>query len=147
VSSRWPLHRLAKLGDADAVETWLDAHPDAAKTAISAYNDRGETPLMCAVGSARRSVALVDLLLVRGARIDLPTRSAWAPPHNVLELAIGAGSVDVVSRLIELGADVRAVREHGYTAMHAAAYSRVEAESRQVQLIELLAGHGAAHLL
>jgi hypothetical protein len=31
--------------------------------------------------------------------------------------------------------------------MHAAVYSRVEAESRQVQLIELLAGHGAAHLL
>lgn len=156
------LHHAAARGEIQLVKALLDngANPDAQATrerpnagpqAIVDYppvSIVGATPLFAAAEAA--NVDVVRTLAARGADPGMKTREGTTP----LIVAAGAGvyqdlandqaqedwkrrHLETGKALIELGADVNAAGENGWTALHAATYMGLD------ELIQLLAQKGA----
>ncbi|KAG7243097.1 hypothetical protein INR49_016472, partial [Caranx melampygus] len=86
-------------GNAVAVRLWLD----------NTENDLNQ-------GEGRSSV--VDMLIMRGARINVMNRGDDTPLH----LASSHGHRDIVGKLIQCKADTNAANEHGNTPLHYACF-------------------------
>ena len=137
---------------------------DAGASVVAADAD-GFTPLHHAAAAAHDD--LVALLLARGADPEARSGSgctalmmacsdaavgrlceAGADPNasdtagsTALMAAAGRGDVDVVRRLLLLGADAAATTDRGHSALHIA--GQVPASAGGVELIDLLVGAGA----
>lgn len=121
----------AALGEPDRVRQLLDGDPDL----VSAFSPDGFTPLHLAAFFGRGVV--VDLLLDRGAPLEVFARSSFAPV-TPLQSAASAGHVQVARRLLDAGANARAESERGgFTPLHSAA------QNGDVELARLLLERGA----
>jgi ankyrin repeat protein len=118
------------LGDLPQLEDALAAAPPSR----DATSPDGWTPLHLAAFFGED--AAVALLLARGASPG--ARSANAQANTALHAAIaGAGSVDVVLRLLDAGADAAATAAQGITPLHLAAARGAEL------LVDVLLDRGA----
>lgn len=123
----------------------INARLEKGESGRGRFTTTGSTPFLLAARAC--DVPLMRLLLKLGADPKLPNADHSAP----LAAAAGVGAlgdgdeaagteleaVEAVRLLLELGADVNAVDDHGETAMHGAAY-----QSR-FQVVQLLADHRA----
>ncbi|MHC9544974.1 MAG: ankyrin repeat domain-containing protein [Vulcanimicrobiota bacterium] len=92
-SEETPLHRSAKSGRDEAIAvltTW--------GAEIHAHNSTGDTPLHLAAASCKAA----EILLRRGALVNLGSRDLTTPLHN----AARSGSAEAVALLLKYGADV-----------------------------------------
>ncbi|KFO53864.1 Integrin-linked protein kinase, partial [Corvus brachyrhynchos] len=94
-------------------------------------DDHGFSPLHWACREGRSNV--VDMLIMRGARINVMNRGDDTPLH----LAASHGHRDIVQKLMQFKADINAVNEHGNTPLHYACFWGHE------QVAEDLVGSGA----
>ncbi|OCT96303.1 hypothetical protein XELAEV_18013978mg [Xenopus laevis] len=95
-------------GNAVAVRLWLDN----TENDLNQGDDHGFSPLHWACREGRSNV--VDMLIMRGARINVMNRGDDTPLH----LAASHGHRDIVQKLIQYKADVNAVNEHGNSPLH-----------------------------
>lgn len=79
---------------------------------VNAESDTGETALMLAV--FKQSMPLVDRLLKMKAQVN---KAGWTPLHY----AATVGSVELINKLIALGANVNAMTADGITPLYMAA--------------------------
>uniref|UniRef100_A0A7N6BXI1 Scaffold protein ILK n=1 Tax=Anabas testudineus TaxID=64144 RepID=A0A7N6BXI1_ANATE len=99
-------------GNSVAVRLWLDN----TENDLNLGDDHGFSPLHWACREGRSSV--VDMLIMRGARINVMNRGDDTPLH----LAASHGHRDIVAKLIQCKADPNAVNEHGNTPLHYACF-------------------------
>nr|XP_014353003.1 PREDICTED: integrin-linked protein kinase [Latimeria chalumnae] len=99
-------------GNAVAVRLWLDN----TENDLNQGDDHGFSPLHWACREGRTNI--VDMLIMRGARINVMNRGDDTPLH----LAASHGHRDIVQKLIQFKADVNAVNEHGNTPLHYACF-------------------------
>uniref|UniRef100_A0A8C9LFL8 Scaffold protein ILK n=1 Tax=Pavo cristatus TaxID=9049 RepID=A0A8C9LFL8_PAVCR len=99
-------------GNAVAVRLWLDN----TENDLNQGDDHGFSPLHWACREGRSNV--VDMLIMRGARINVMNRGDDTPLH----LAASHGHRDIVQKLIQFKADINAVNEHGNTPLHYACF-------------------------
>ncbi|KAJ4856910.1 ankyrin repeats (3 copies) domain-containing protein [Trichoderma breve] len=95
---------------------WIEQGVD-----INARDIRGWTPLhyaCCCAGKA--STQVVQLLLEKGASVDVQGREGTAPIH----CAARAGNLEMVEMLLEFGANIDIADGYGNTALHEAALNR-----------------------
>ncbi|KAK4829229.1 hypothetical protein QYF61_002494 [Mycteria americana] len=133
-------------GNAVAVRLWLDN----TENDLNQGDDHGFSPLHWACREGRSNV--VDMLIMRGARINVMNRGDDTPLH----LAASHGHRDIVQKgkvlggrgpaldlqglspqLIQFKADINAVNEHGNTPLHYACFWGHD------QVAEDLVGNGA----
>ncbi len=96
---------------------------------MNVVNDVGTTPLSDAASLGY--FEMVELLLLHGARSDVPT-------GNALLSAVHCGNARVVGLILDAGADPNAPTEGNETALHAAA-----ASSDAQEVIRVLVEAGA----
>uniref|UniRef100_A0AAY5L545 Scaffold protein ILK n=1 Tax=Esox lucius TaxID=8010 RepID=A0AAY5L545_ESOLU len=99
-------------GNAVAVRLWLDN----TENDLNQGDDHGFSPLHWACREGRSSV--VDMLIMRGARINVMNRGDDTPLH----LAASHGHRDIVGKLIQCKADTNNANEHGNTPLHYACF-------------------------
>ncbi|XP_054149754.1 integrin-linked protein kinase isoform X3 [Melozone crissalis] len=99
-------------GNAVAVRLWLDN----TENDLNQGDDHGFSPLHWACREGRSNV--VDMLIMRGARINVMNRGDDTPLH----LAASHGHRDIVQKLMQFKADINAVNEHGNTPLHYACF-------------------------
>uniref|UniRef100_A0A8C7U540 Protein kinase domain-containing protein n=1 Tax=Oncorhynchus mykiss TaxID=8022 RepID=A0A8C7U540_ONCMY len=99
-------------GNAVAVRLWLDN----TENDLNQGDDHGFSPLHWACREGRSSV--VDMLIMRGARINVMNRGDDTPLH----LASSHGHRDIVGKLIQCKADTNTANEHGNTPLHYACF-------------------------
>uniref|UniRef100_A0A8C9VYA7 Scaffold protein ILK n=1 Tax=Scleropages formosus TaxID=113540 RepID=A0A8C9VYA7_SCLFO len=99
-------------GNAVAVRLWLDN----TENDLNQGDDHGFSPLHWACREGRSGV--VDMLIMRGARINVMNRGDDTPLH----LAASHGHRDIVAKLIQCKADTNAANEHGNTPLHYACF-------------------------
>uniref|UniRef100_A0AAY4BHJ8 Scaffold protein ILK n=1 Tax=Denticeps clupeoides TaxID=299321 RepID=A0AAY4BHJ8_9TELE len=99
-------------GNAVAVRLWLDN----TENDLNQGDDHGFSPLHWACREGRANV--VDMLIMRGARINVMNRGDDTPLH----LASSHGHRDIVSKLIQCKADTNTTNEHGNTPLHYACF-------------------------
>ncbi|PNP59152.1 hypothetical protein THARTR1_01400 [Trichoderma harzianum] len=95
---------------------WIEQGVD-----INARDIRGWTPLhyaCCCAG--KTSTQVVQLLLEKGASVDVQGREGTAPIH----CAARAGHLEMVEMLLEFGANIDIADGYGNTALHEAALNR-----------------------
>ncbi|XP_034024252.1 integrin-linked protein kinase [Thalassophryne amazonica] len=114
-------------GNAVAVRLWLDN----TENDLNQGDDHGFSPLHWACREGRSSV--VDMLIMRGARINVMNRGDDTPLH----LASSHGHRDIVGKLVQCKADTNAANEHGNTPLHYACFWGQE------QVAEDLVANGA----
>ncbi|HUS23977.1 MAG TPA: ankyrin repeat domain-containing protein [Candidatus Binatia bacterium] len=105
------------LGQTERVAAWLDANPEAANQP----SPDGFLPLglACYFGH----YPCVDLLLNRGADVNAASQNARQlyPLHSACGHREGPIAHKIAHRLVLAGADVHAVQQGGYSALHQAA--------------------------
>uniref|UniRef100_A0AAV2J9B9 Scaffold protein ILK n=1 Tax=Knipowitschia caucasica TaxID=637954 RepID=A0AAV2J9B9_KNICA len=99
-------------GNSVAVRLWLDN----TENDLNLGDDHGFSPLHWACREGRSGV--VDMLIMRGARINVMNRGDDTPLH----LASSHGHRDIVAKLIQCKADPNTVNEHGNTPLHYACF-------------------------
>uniref|UniRef100_A0A8C7Z8W4 Scaffold protein ILK n=1 Tax=Oryzias sinensis TaxID=183150 RepID=A0A8C7Z8W4_9TELE len=99
-------------GNAVAVRLWLDN----TENDLNQGDDHGFSPLHWACREGRSNV--VDMLIMRGARINVMNRGDDTPLH----LAASHGHRDIVAKLIQCKADTNSANEHGNTPLHYACF-------------------------
>ncbi|XP_064209256.1 integrin-linked protein kinase-like [Anguilla rostrata] len=99
-------------GNAVAVRLWLDN----TENDLNQGDDHGFSPLHWACREGRSGV--VDMLIMRGARINVMNRGDDTPLH----LASSHGHRDIVAKLVQCKADPNASNEHGNTPLHYACF-------------------------
>ncbi|KRY26561.1 Integrin-linked protein kinase, partial [Trichinella spiralis] len=115
-------------GNAFQVRVWLDD----VEHDLNLGDDHGFSLLHWAAKGGHMNI--VDMLLVRGARINATNIG----DDTALHLASAHGHRDIVHRLLAHKADVNAVNEHGNTPLHYACFWGYEA------IAEDLIRHGAS---
>ncbi|KRZ17425.1 Integrin-linked protein kinase, partial [Trichinella zimbabwensis] len=115
-------------GNAFQVRVWLDD----VEHDLNLGDDHGFSLLHWAAKGGHMNI--VDMLLVRGARINATNIG----DDTALHLASAHGHGDIVHRLLAHKADVNAVNEHGNTPLHYACFWGYEA------IAEDLIRHGAS---
>uniref|UniRef100_A0A3Q2DFY1 Integrin linked kinase n=1 Tax=Cyprinodon variegatus TaxID=28743 RepID=A0A3Q2DFY1_CYPVA len=99
-------------GNSVAVRLWLDN----TENDLNLGDDHGFSPLHWACREGRSGV--VDMLIMRGARINVMNRGDDTPLH----LAASHGHRDILAKLIQCKADPNTVNEHGNTPLHYACF-------------------------
>ncbi|XP_077914579.1 scaffold protein ILK isoform X3 [Halichoerus grypus] len=99
-------------GNAVAVRLWLDN----TENDLNQGDDHGFSPLHWACREGRSAV--VEMLIMRGARINVMNRGDDTPLH----LAASHGHRDIVQKLLQYKADINAVNEHGNVPLHYACF-------------------------
>uniref|UniRef100_A0AAY4AD78 Protein kinase domain-containing protein n=1 Tax=Denticeps clupeoides TaxID=299321 RepID=A0AAY4AD78_9TELE len=99
-------------GNAVAVRLWLDN----TENDLNQGDDHGFSPLHWACREGRSGV--VDMLIMRGARINVMNRGDDTPLH----LAASHGHREILAKLIQCKADLNAANEHGNTPLHYASF-------------------------
>jgi ankyrin repeat protein len=107
------LFEAAAIGDVQRARQMLDDQPELG----ASISHDGWTPLHLAAHFGQ--LAIVDLLLARGADVD--SRSQNGLGNTPLHAALAGGHRATAQRLVEHRADVNAVEEGGYTPLHQAA--------------------------
>jgi ankyrin repeat protein len=132
------IHRYAHRGDRAGVQQELmqgvninivDDNPDLSTP---------KTPLQWAIASPSAGVEMVEFLIAQGATLTL----ALEEGKSDLFWAIKSGQIDKVQLLLDLGADIKEVNEHGYDALINAMFSEAEG-SETIALVKFLIAKGA----
>jgi ankyrin repeat protein len=124
-----PLHLAAFFGKEDAARLLLNK---GAQTAARSTNAMQNTALHAA--AAGKHVALVRLLLERGAKADAKQHGGWAPLHAAAQ----SGDVEMARALVDGGADVSVRADNQQRPIDLALTGGHQA------MVEFLEGHGAA---
>ncbi|KDR11771.1 integrin-linked protein kinase [Zootermopsis nevadensis] len=114
-------------GNAMQVRVWLDD----TEHDMNQGDDHGFSPLHWS--SKEGHIKIVDLLMLRGARVNATNRGDDTPLH----LAAAHGHRDIVHMLLRNRADVNFTNEHGNTPLHYACFWGYQA------VAEDLVTHGA----
>ncbi len=130
------LMQAARRGDADEVEELLDAGLSA-----NVNNSEWISPLAAAsLGGCARSdvpltdsLATVDLLLKRGAKVDVLD----GEDNSILLSAMPVCSIAIIERLLEAGAKVNLANKQKISALESAL------KLNRINIAELLVAHGA----
>lgn len=104
----------AQSGDLALAEQLLETDPELIKT----QDSDGYSPLHRACYSD--TVEMVDLLLSKGAPVDMRTEEGWAPLHSACKW----GNHRCALKLLMHGAHINAASNSGQTALHIAASCR-----------------------
>jgi ankyrin repeat protein len=132
------IHRYAHRGDRAGVQQELmqgvsinivDDDPDLSSP---------KTPLQWAIASPIAGIEMVEFLIAQGATLLLDPKQG----KSDLFWAIKSGQIDKVQLLLDLGADIKEVNEHGYDALINAISSEAEGRER-IALVEFLIAKGA----
>lgn len=109
-----PLHEACQFSRSDNVKILIDNGAD-----VNAIKRADWTPLMlvCAKTQHEDSVTIVNLLLEKGALVNLFNKDGW----NALHLVARDGNVDVFNVLLENRSNLNAVTKNGRTVLHIAA--------------------------
>lgn len=121
VRNRWgstPMHEAVHAGHRSVVELFLS----------KGFPLQVAGAELVFAGAARDRTEIIELLVKRGAPIDVKAKNGYTPLH----IAVFMGHTEVVGYLIEAGADVRTTTENGGTLLHSA----VERGHRE--MVELL---------
>ncbi|XP_065883777.1 integrin-linked protein kinase-like [Dysidea avara] len=114
-------------GDHVYVRDWvLSAEND-----VNQGDEHGFTPLHWAAIADHMN--LVELLLVKGARMDITNMGGDTPLHS----AVSHGRKDIISKMLQVNPQINAVNEHGNSPLHYACFWNYEA------VCELLIQNGA----
>jgi ankyrin repeat protein len=138
------LHELVLRGDLAGLQTILESNASSGESGINAYDAAGLTPLMLAVRQPKADLAIIDLLLQRGADIHQQSgHRDYQVDEIVIGLALGSGDPKVVERLLQAGANLHYDhRPKGYTALLNAVHSRdIMGDDRLLDLLKLLISH------
>jgi ankyrin repeat protein len=103
------LHQAAEFGDLAAVKSLLSQ-----ACAINAIDICGRTPLHFA--AANNQLEMVEYLVSAGADVNGQASGDGWQDHAPLGYAVGTCSTDMIQRLLQLGADPKALRL-GLTAL------------------------------
>uniref|UniRef100_G1SRA9 Scaffold protein ILK n=1 Tax=Oryctolagus cuniculus TaxID=9986 RepID=G1SRA9_RABIT len=124
-------------GNAVAVRLWLDN----TENDLNQGDDHGFSPLHWACREGRSAV--VEMLIMRGARINVMNRGDDTPLH----LAASHGHRDIVQKLLQYKADINAVNEHGNVPLHYACFWGQDqvAESGQRRWARITVFHTRTH--
>jgi ankyrin repeat protein len=130
------IHRYAHQGDRTGVQQELRQGVNI--NIVDDDPDSPKTPLQWAIASPITGVEMVEFLIAQGATLLL------APEAGKSDLfwAIKSGQIDKVQLLLDLGADVTEVNEHGYDTLINAMFSEAEGSDR-IALVEFLIAKGA----
>ena len=95
-------------GETDVVRAWLDGGGDPNAVTVEEGDDGWGTLLsMAVVRKNTNNESVMDLLLSRGARVDVGDSDGWTPLHCLLNSFDGYGSpVRLLRLLLSNGADV-----------------------------------------
>jgi len=91
------------------------------------------TALIIAAGKGRLEV--VNLLLTRGADVNLSNRNGWTP----LMAAVSSGNRVIASHLLEKGADPNSKHTYGWTPL------KLASQKGKEDMVKLLKNFGARH--
>ena len=140
------LNELAASGDTALITSILAGHSAVARLLIErgadihARNLGGFTPLHAAAYSGRTD--LLPLLISNSTDINDQKNKAGVSP---LTVAAEEGQFEAVKRLIELGADLEAAEQNGYTALtralwrgHSAVVAELQSSGAKCQPVEVL---------
>ncbi len=121
------------IGDTARVEQLLAAHPEL----LNAFSPDGFHPLGLACFFGRREV--FDLLIARGADLEAPARNAMQvrPIHSAAAHRDPLIALDLMRRLLAVGASPNVRQQGGFTPLHEAA------QRGHVEMVLLLLDHGA----
>jgi ankyrin repeat protein len=121
------------LGDTRRVAQLLAAHPEL----LNAFSPDGFHPIGFACFFGRRDV--FDLLLARGADLEAPSRNAQQvrPIHSAAAHRDPLVALDLVRRLLAVGASPNVRQQGGFTPLHEAGQRGL------VEMVTLLREHGA----
>lgn len=126
----WTVVAAAALGRVEQVEVLLAADPVLLQSA---------EPLIAA--AANDQVAVLELLLDRGANVDAQRPDGWTALHE----AVGRQSVNAVEMLVARRAKVNLKAQYGYTPLKMSGWFRADgwtrAEAEKIR--DLLLAHGA----
>lgn len=127
------LFEAAVVGDAGKVEAALAADPEGAR----AFSPDGFTALHLSVFFGQ--TAVMRLLLERGAEVNVTAQNSMKvrPIHSAAAFRDEARGLEMVTALVEAGAELNVAQEGGWTPLHQAA---AHGEAR---LVEFLLRHGA----
>jgi ankyrin repeat protein len=130
--SEHPLHQAAIAGDAARVSQLVLSGND-----VNARTRRGETPLMAAAGRGR--LEALEALLAAKPKLELKDKASAVGEgrQTALHCAVDIGHYRVARRLLEAGAQVDPVSQHGYTPLVQACYAG------NLDVVRLLLEHGA----
>jgi len=103
------LHDAAKRGNADLVIKLVQDGLD-----VNQPNLEGQTPLMLAAQAEQNVVAVVNLLLTQGAKVNEVDRYG----NTALIYAAQTGDLDAVKALVAHGADASIKNKSGATALN-----------------------------
>lgn len=119
----------AARGNAARVRELLDAQPDL----LNSFAPDGHIPLGLAAFFGHGAV--VQLLLERGAKVNVSSRNAQkvTPLHG----AVSRGDIKITKLLLDKSADANARQERGFTPLFSAA------GAGKIELMELLVERGA----
>lgn len=117
------------IDDTDVVLKQLEEQPEL----LEAYSPDGFTPLSLAVYFGH--FFLAKALIEKGANTNAPAKN----PSKVtpLHAACASSNMDMVTLLLQNGADVHAEQDQGITALHSAVHNK------HLPLVKLLVEHGA----
>lgn len=139
---RFEFHHLVNQGRKE--EALRILQQDTQKSGVNEYDERGRTPIMCAVESRHADVELVRLLIKSGAHVSLES-SGTEGRRSVVSLALSGGDPAKVALLLEHGADIHYRREHGYDALLDAVHGRdIRQDRLLIDLLRLLISRGVA---
>lgn len=127
------LFEAAVVGDAARVEAALAADPEGAR----AFSPDGFTALHLSVFFGQPAV--MRLLLDRGAEVNVTANNSMKvrPIHSAAAFRDEGRGLEMVTALVEAGAELNVAQEGGWTPLHQAA---AHGEAR---LVEYLLRHGA----
>jgi ankyrin repeat protein len=98
-------------------------------------DEDGRTPLMHAILDDKADLALIKLLITRGADVNAADREQWTPLH----FAARDGKSAVVQALLDAGASIDAPNNFGNTPL----WELVMGPKTDAQMIKTLLQHGA----